>query len=91
MRATVSNYRLDQAGEHFLRSGILLSRDISYPKEAKWTHGHGRLSRANTHAMCSSCSYGYGDNGESLSLHGEHILWRPQRDRFEVLPLMVLK
>ena len=27
----------------------------------------------------------------TASLHGEHILWRPQRDRFEVLPLMVLK
>ena len=26
-------------------------------------------SRANTHAMSSSHSYGHGDNGESLSLH----------------------
>ena len=69
MRTTDSNYRLDQAGEHFTRSGILLWRDSFYPKEAKWAHGHGRLSRANTHIMCSSNSYGYGDNGESLSLH----------------------
>ena len=91
MRTTDSNYRLDQAGEHFTRSGILLWRDSFYPKEAKWAHGHGRLSRANTHIMCSSNSYGYGDNGESLSLHRDIIFWRPQRDRFEVLPLMVLK
>ena len=41
--------------------------------------------------MCSSNSYGYGDNGESLSLHRDIIFWRPQRDRFEVLPLMLLK
>ena len=51
----------------------------------------GACPRQIPSVMCSSCSYGYGDNGESLSLHGEHILWRPQRDRFEVLPLMVLK
>ena len=47
---------MDQAGEYSTWSGILLGRVGFYKNEAKWTHGYGRLSRANTHAMGPSIS-----------------------------------
>ena len=64
-----SSYRLEQVNEYSTRGGILLWRDIFYPKEAKWIYGYGRLSRANTHVVGSSGSMAKWRLGESLSLH----------------------
>ena len=59
--------------------------------EAKWAHGHGRLSRANTHTMSSSIFTNGRTSDGRFPLHEEIHFWRPQRDRLDVLSFTVIK
>ena len=63
-----SSYRLEKVNEYSTRDGILLWRDIFYPKEAKCIYSYGSLSRTNTHAVGSSGSMAKWWLGKSLSL-----------------------